>query len=58
MKVLALWPTQLDGWEITKYGDADREFGVGHVEFEVTLKHKRIDLREISENVHLGGVCI
>lgn len=46
--MLALWLSQLEAWEITKYGDdADHEFGVGHAEFEVTLKHEIINLREI-----------
>ena len=37
MKVLALWLTQSDAWQITKYGDADHEFGIGHVECDMTF---------------------
>lgn len=36
VKLLALWLTQWDGWEITNYGIPDHEFGVGYVEFVVT----------------------
>ena len=53
MMLLALWFIQFDGWRITTYGITNHEFGVGHVEFEVTLRHEIVELGEITEDINL-----
>lgn len=53
MMLLVLGLIQLDGWEITMYGITNHEFGVGHVEFEVTLRHEIVELGEIIEDINL-----
>lgn len=53
MTLLALWLIQVDGRGITAHGITNHEFGVGHVEFEVTLRHEIVELEEITGDINL-----